>query len=164
MKWHRLLVGICAHVIIALLVCEYAVHFAFLWSCEFPELEASTSEPHVRLLVFGDAHLIGTRTGARIDRLRREWAMERCALAWRVLFGCMNDGPILRAALCKLRCISSRPTQYCFLVILWTRGNGAPPRNGTTMPSAWRVFSVDLRIHLCMPSSAIMTLAFIMLW
>ena len=62
-----------ATLLIAFVFCEYAIYFVVLSRCAWPELGSDA----VRALVLADPHILGSAHGAWIDRLRREWQMER---------------------------------------------------------------------------------------
>ncbi|XP_059832391.1 metallophosphoesterase 1 isoform X1 [Hypanus sabinus] len=66
------------------LVCELGIYYAVLLRCHWPKLKASAqrgqyrpSAPVLRALFLADTHLLGALRGHWLDKLRREWQMER---------------------------------------------------------------------------------------
>ncbi|XP_072114889.1 metallophosphoesterase 1 isoform X1 [Mobula birostris] len=66
------------------LVCELGIYYAVLLRCRWPQLKASAQRgqyrpfgPVLRALFLADTHLLGALRGHWLDKLRREWQMER---------------------------------------------------------------------------------------
>lgn len=75
-------------VLASLLFCEFLIyHFAIFW-CRWPEvgtIARSKREPLLKAMFLADTHLLGEIRGHWLDKLRREWQMERAfqtALWW----------------------------------------------------------------------------------
>ncbi|XP_038664595.1 metallophosphoesterase 1 [Scyliorhinus canicula] len=76
--WLRLLAVLCA----VALFCELAIYYAVMLGCQWPPLGAppgqgSSPPPLLRALFLADPHLLGALKGHWLDKLRREWQMER---------------------------------------------------------------------------------------
>lgn len=56
---------------------EYGIYYMAIWSCNFPYVADPLASDVVRAMILADPHLLGEKKGAWIDRLRREWQMER---------------------------------------------------------------------------------------
>lgn len=66
------------------LICELAIYYMVLLRCGWPRLKAPAepgqdrpSAPALRTLFLADTHLLGALRGHWLDKLRREWQMER---------------------------------------------------------------------------------------
>ncbi|XP_051879967.1 metallophosphoesterase 1 [Pristis pectinata] len=64
--------------------CELGIYYAVLLRCRWPQLKDSAqrgdhrpSAPVLRALFLADTHLLGALRGHWLDKLRREWQMER---------------------------------------------------------------------------------------
>ncbi|XP_078073144.1 metallophosphoesterase 1 isoform X2 [Mustelus asterias] len=77
----KLLALLCA----VALFCELAIYYAVLLGCDWPPLKAAGGQgghraPHpavLKALFLADTHLLGALKGHWLDKLRREWQMER---------------------------------------------------------------------------------------
>ncbi|XP_048384945.1 metallophosphoesterase 1 isoform X1 [Stegostoma tigrinum] len=64
------------------LFCELGIYYAVILRCDWPPLKAQaepqgSSEPVLKALFLADTHLLGALRGHWLDKLRREWQMER---------------------------------------------------------------------------------------
>ncbi|XP_062933258.1 metallophosphoesterase 1 isoform X2 [Cynocephalus volans] len=92
LKRSSLLLRIIAVVFAVLLFCEFLVYYLVIFWCNWPEVktpaydsEQETPEPVLRAMFLADTHLLGEVRGHWLDKLRREWQMERAfqtALWW----------------------------------------------------------------------------------
>ncbi|XP_008586272.1 PREDICTED: metallophosphoesterase 1 isoform X1 [Galeopterus variegatus] len=92
LKRSSLLLRIIAVVFAVLLFCEFLVYYLAIFWCNWPEVqtpaydsEQETPEPVLRAMFLADTHLLGEVRGHWLDKLRREWQMERAfqtALWW----------------------------------------------------------------------------------
>ncbi|XP_041046529.1 metallophosphoesterase 1 isoform X2 [Carcharodon carcharias] len=76
----KLLALVCA----VALFCELGIYYAVIVGCDWPQLKGpgrqgheSSSSPALRALFLADTHLLGALKGHWLDKLRREWQMER---------------------------------------------------------------------------------------
>ncbi|XP_078397207.1 metallophosphoesterase 1 [Cetorhinus maximus] len=85
-KWLLLwlLLKLLALVCTVALFCELGIYYAVIVGCDWPPLKApggqgheSSSPPALRALFLADTHLLGALKGHWLDKLRREWQMER---------------------------------------------------------------------------------------
>lgn len=68
-----------------LIYCEYFIYYFVLYECTWPKLDKNTEddsikqtdEEPVKAMVIADTHLLGSRKGHWLDKLRREWQMHR---------------------------------------------------------------------------------------
>lgn len=76
-----LLLKLTAVVISVLLFCEYFIYYLVLFRCRWPEVKMSArggrQEPVLKAMFLADTHLLGEIRGHWLDKLRREWQMER---------------------------------------------------------------------------------------
>uniref|UniRef100_A0A671F1T4 Metallophosphoesterase 1 n=1 Tax=Rhinolophus ferrumequinum TaxID=59479 RepID=A0A671F1T4_RHIFE len=87
-----LLLKLIAVVFAVLLFCEFLIYYLVIFRCNWPELktpaydgEQETLEPVLKAMFLADTHLLGEVRGHWLDKLRREWQMERAfqtALWW----------------------------------------------------------------------------------
>eukprot|EP00124_Ichthyophonus_hoferi_P004208 Ihof_evm2s437 gene=Ihof_evmTU2s437 len=70
----KLKLGLFLLVVSALYYCEYYLYYAVISKCSWPELSDSNA---LRAMFIADTHLLGARNGAWIDRVRREWQLQR---------------------------------------------------------------------------------------
>ncbi|XP_047382810.1 metallophosphoesterase 1 isoform X1 [Sciurus carolinensis] len=82
--WSRrrraLLLKLTAVTLASLLFCEFLIYYLVIFWCRWPEVGAPARgkrEPVLRALFLADTHLLGEITGHWLDKLRREWQMER---------------------------------------------------------------------------------------
>ncbi|XP_072460313.1 metallophosphoesterase 1 isoform X2 [Notamacropus eugenii] len=64
--------------------CEYIIYYLVIFQCHWPEVKAmasgrkqQTPEPVLKVIFLADTHLLGEINGHWLDKLRREWQMER---------------------------------------------------------------------------------------
>ncbi|XP_036100206.1 metallophosphoesterase 1 isoform X1 [Molossus molossus] len=79
-----LLLKLTAFVIAVLLFCEFLIYYLVIVWCNWPEIktpahdsERETLEPVLKAMFLADTHLLGEVRGHWLDKLRREWQMER---------------------------------------------------------------------------------------
>ncbi|XP_033613332.1 metallophosphoesterase 1 isoform X2 [Fukomys damarensis] len=76
-----LLLKLTAVVAAGLLFCEFLIYYLVIFRCRWPEVEApgqgQEPPPVLRAMFLADTHLLGEVQGHWLDRLRREWQMER---------------------------------------------------------------------------------------
>lgn len=79
-----LLLKLIAVVFAVLLFCEFLIYYLVIFRCNWPELktpaydgEQETLEPVLKAMFLADTHLLGEVRGHWLDKLRREWQMER---------------------------------------------------------------------------------------
>nr|KAF6423067.1 metallophosphoesterase 1 [Rousettus aegyptiacus] len=79
-----LLLKIIAVVFAVLLFCEFLIYYLVIFRCNWPEVkirgydsERETLEPVLKAMFLADTHLLGKVRGHWLDKLRREWQMER---------------------------------------------------------------------------------------
>ncbi|XP_026311780.1 metallophosphoesterase 1 isoform X2 [Piliocolobus tephrosceles] len=79
-----LLLKLIAVVFAVLLFCEFLIYYLAIFQCNWPEVnttaydgEQATREPVLRAMFLADTHLLGEFLGHWLDKLRREWQMER---------------------------------------------------------------------------------------
>nr|XP_020034560.1 metallophosphoesterase 1 isoform X2 [Castor canadensis] len=83
-----LLLTLAAIVFAVLLFCEFFIYHIVIFQCSWPELKTTAhgaQEPLLKAMFLADTHLLGERRGHWLDKLRREWQMERAfqtALWW----------------------------------------------------------------------------------
>ncbi|TRY91060.1 hypothetical protein DNTS_035780 [Danionella cerebrum] len=58
-------------------LCEYGIYYPVILRCSWPLLENEDSQSALRVLILSDTHLLGAIRGHWLDKLRREWQMER---------------------------------------------------------------------------------------
>uniref|UniRef100_A0A8B9FV75 Metallophosphoesterase 1 n=1 Tax=Amazona collaria TaxID=241587 RepID=A0A8B9FV75_9PSIT len=64
--------------------CEFLIYYVVIFQCRWPEVkggahmsEKETSASVLRAIILADTHLLGEIKGHWLDKLRREWQMER---------------------------------------------------------------------------------------
>ncbi|KAL0613837.1 Metallophosphoesterase 1 [Plecturocebus cupreus] len=79
-----LLLKLIAVVFTVLLFCEFLIYYLVIFQCKWPEVkptaddgEQATREPVLKAMFLADTHLLGEFLGHWLDKLRREWQMER---------------------------------------------------------------------------------------
>ncbi|KAL2778301.1 metallophosphoesterase 1 isoform 3, partial [Daubentonia madagascariensis] len=79
-----LLLKLIAVVFAVLLFCEFLIYYLVIFRCDWPEVKTpaydgkqATLEPVLRAMFLADTHLLGEIRGHWLDKLRREWQMER---------------------------------------------------------------------------------------
>ncbi|XP_055478448.1 metallophosphoesterase 1 isoform X2 [Psammomys obesus] len=76
-----LLLKLTVVVISVLLFCEYFIYYLVIFQCHWPEVKTlapgSRQEPVLKTMFLADTHLLGEIRGHWLDKLRREWQMER---------------------------------------------------------------------------------------
>uniref|UniRef100_F7HMG6 Metallophosphoesterase 1 n=1 Tax=Callithrix jacchus TaxID=9483 RepID=F7HMG6_CALJA len=79
-----LLLKLIAVVFAVLLFCEFLIYYLVIFQCKWPEVkpttddgEQATREPVLKAMFLADTHLLGEFLGHWLDKLRREWQMER---------------------------------------------------------------------------------------
>lgn len=79
-----LLLKLIAVVFAVLLFCEFLIYFLAIFQCNWPEVKTTaydgkqaTREPVLKAMFLADTHLLGEFLGHWLDKLRREWQMER---------------------------------------------------------------------------------------
>ncbi|CAK6447810.1 unnamed protein product [Pipistrellus nathusii] len=85
--WKRrsfLLLKLTAFVCSVLLFCEFLIYYLVILRCNWPEVKtpardrgAGTLKPVLKAMFLADTHLLGEIRGHWLDKLRREWQMER---------------------------------------------------------------------------------------
>ncbi|XP_044522834.1 LOW QUALITY PROTEIN: metallophosphoesterase 1 [Gracilinanus agilis] len=71
--------------VFALIVfCEFLIYYLVIFQCHWPEVKTvasrgkqQTPEPVLKVIFLADTHLLGEVNGHWLDKLRREWQMER---------------------------------------------------------------------------------------
>uniref|UniRef100_A0A2K5JGX9 Calcineurin-like phosphoesterase domain-containing protein n=1 Tax=Colobus angolensis palliatus TaxID=336983 RepID=A0A2K5JGX9_COLAP len=79
-----LLLKLIAVVFAVLLFCEFLIYYLAIFQCNWPEVNATacdgeqaTREPALKAMFLADTHLLGEFLGHWLDKLRREWQMQR---------------------------------------------------------------------------------------
>ncbi|XP_051019436.1 metallophosphoesterase 1 isoform X2 [Acomys russatus] len=76
-----LLLKLTVVVISVLLFCEYFIYYLVIFQCRWPEVKTPAhggrQEPVLKAMFLADTHLLGEIRGHWLDKLRREWQMER---------------------------------------------------------------------------------------
>ncbi|XP_018869569.2 metallophosphoesterase 1 isoform X3 [Gorilla gorilla gorilla] len=79
-----LLLKLIAVVFAVLLFCEFLIYYLAIFQCNWPAVkttasdgEQATREPVLKAMFLADTHLLGEFLGHWLDKLRREWQMER---------------------------------------------------------------------------------------
>ncbi|XP_053913143.1 metallophosphoesterase 1 isoform X2 [Cuculus canorus] len=67
-----------------LIFCEFLIYYVVIFQCRWPEVkdgahmgEKETSASVLKAIILADTHLLGEIKGHWLDKLRREWQMER---------------------------------------------------------------------------------------
>uniref|UniRef100_A0A8C9CY42 Metallophosphoesterase 1 n=1 Tax=Phocoena sinus TaxID=42100 RepID=A0A8C9CY42_PHOSS len=78
------LLRLTAIVLAVLLFCEFLIYYLVIFRCSWPAVKTpadagglGTPEPVLRAMFLADTHLLGAVRGHWLDKLRREWQMER---------------------------------------------------------------------------------------
>lgn len=80
------LIKISILLLLSLLYCEFLADYIAMWSCKWPELQQNVEDDEVlHAMVIADTHLIGPINGHWLDKLYREWHMQRAFTAAIVL-------------------------------------------------------------------------------
>nr|XP_005001283.1 metallophosphoesterase 1 isoform X5 [Cavia porcellus] len=81
LKKSLLIWKLMAVVLVALLFCEFLIYYLVIFRCAWPEVVVPApgreQVPVLRAMVLADTHLLGAVQGHWLDKLRREWQMER---------------------------------------------------------------------------------------
>ncbi|XP_013002126.2 metallophosphoesterase 1 isoform X6 [Cavia porcellus] len=81
LKKSLLIWKLMAVVLVALLFCEFLIYYLVIFRCAWPEVAVPApgreQVPVLRAMVLADTHLLGAVQGHWLDKLRREWQMER---------------------------------------------------------------------------------------
>ncbi|XP_051970854.1 metallophosphoesterase 1 [Xyrauchen texanus] len=72
----RIAVSLIVALVSVFIFCEYVIYFPVILQCAWPHIETD-SDSAVRALFISDTHLLGAIRGHWLDKLRREWQMER---------------------------------------------------------------------------------------
>ncbi|XP_051056765.1 metallophosphoesterase 1 isoform X2 [Phodopus roborovskii] len=76
-----LLLKLTVVVISVLLFCEYFIYYLVIFQCRWPEVKTlahgGRQKPVLKAMFLADTHLLGEIRGHWLDKLRREWQMER---------------------------------------------------------------------------------------
>ncbi|XP_059102226.1 metallophosphoesterase 1 isoform X1 [Peromyscus eremicus] len=76
-----LLLKLTVIIISVLLFCEYIIYYIVIFRCRWPEVKTlahgDRQEPVLKAMFLADTHLLGEIRGHWLDKLRREWQMER---------------------------------------------------------------------------------------
>ncbi|KAH0512909.1 Metallophosphoesterase 1 [Microtus ochrogaster] len=76
-----LLLKLTVIIISVLLLCEYFIYYLVIFRCRWPEVKTlahgDSQEPVLKAMFLADTHLLGEIRGHWLDKLRREWQMER---------------------------------------------------------------------------------------
>ncbi|XP_040853384.1 metallophosphoesterase 1-like isoform X1 [Ochotona curzoniae] len=72
---------LAAIVFAGLFFCEFLIYYLAICRCHWPEMKTPARgrgrDPVLRAMFLADTHLLGEVTGHWLDKLRREWQMER---------------------------------------------------------------------------------------
>ncbi|XP_077634211.1 metallophosphoesterase 1 isoform X3 [Crocuta crocuta] len=69
-----------AVVFAVLLFCEYLIYYLVIFRCDWPEVKTpahNSGQETLKVMFLADTHLLGEVRGHWLDKLRREWQMER---------------------------------------------------------------------------------------
>ncbi|XP_043083086.1 metallophosphoesterase 1 isoform X2 [Puntigrus tetrazona] len=58
-------------------LCEYVIYYPVILRCSWPNVQTVNSHVPLRAFFLSDTHLLGAIKGHWLDKLRREWQMER---------------------------------------------------------------------------------------
>uniref|UniRef100_A0A8C9DAU5 Metallophosphoesterase 1 n=1 Tax=Panthera leo TaxID=9689 RepID=A0A8C9DAU5_PANLE len=75
-----LLSKLIAVVFAALLFCEFLIYYLVIFRCDWPEVKTpahNSGQETLKAMFLADTHLLGEIRGHWLDKLRREWQMER---------------------------------------------------------------------------------------
>ncbi|XP_048031090.1 metallophosphoesterase 1 isoform X2 [Megalobrama amblycephala] len=73
----RLAVSLIFAFVSVFILCEYVIYYPVIMRCSWPHIETEDSHSPLRALFLSDTHLLGAIRGHWLDKLRREWQMER---------------------------------------------------------------------------------------
>lgn len=60
-------------------LCEFFIYYLVIFQCSWPPVKADKdTNDALRAFFISDTHLLGSRLGHWLDKLRREWQMTRC--------------------------------------------------------------------------------------
>ncbi|XP_054047797.1 metallophosphoesterase 1 isoform X2 [Rissa tridactyla] len=78
------LLKLVCFVVSVLIFCEFLIYYVVIFQCRWPEAkggahvdEKETSTSVLKAMILADTHLLGEIKGHWLDKLRREWQMER---------------------------------------------------------------------------------------
>lgn len=109
-------------VLVALLFCEFLIYYVTLYACDYPPLEGD-QDGQLKAMILADTHLLGSRNGHWLDKLRREWQMHRAFQTAITYF---------------------RPDVVFFLGDLFDEGKWCPPEEFAAYVERFRrLFAVD---------------------
>ncbi|KAI5172130.1 Metallophosphoesterase 1 [Manis pentadactyla] len=84
LKRSFLLLKLIAVIFAMLLFCEFLIYYLVILQCNWPEMKTAahdgkqeSPEPVLKAMFLADTHLLGEVRGHWLDKLRREWQMER---------------------------------------------------------------------------------------
>ncbi|XP_035933798.1 metallophosphoesterase 1 isoform X3 [Halichoerus grypus] len=75
-----LLLKLTAVVFAVLLFCEFLIYYLVIFRCDWPEVKTpahDSGQKTLKAMFLADTHLLGEVRGHWLDKLRREWQMER---------------------------------------------------------------------------------------
>uniref|UniRef100_A0A673VEJ4 Metallophosphoesterase 1 n=1 Tax=Suricata suricatta TaxID=37032 RepID=A0A673VEJ4_SURSU len=75
-----LLLKLIAAVFAVLLFCEFLIYYLVIFRCDWPEVKTAaqnSGQQTLKAMFLADTHLLGEIRGHWLDKLRREWQMER---------------------------------------------------------------------------------------
>ncbi|XP_004409500.1 PREDICTED: metallophosphoesterase 1 isoform X2 [Odobenus rosmarus divergens] len=75
-----LLLKLTAVVFAVLLFCEFLIYYLVIFRCDWPEVKTpfhNSGQKTLKAMFLADTHLLGEVRGHWLDKLRREWQMER---------------------------------------------------------------------------------------
>ncbi|XP_027945141.1 metallophosphoesterase 1 isoform X1 [Eumetopias jubatus] len=75
-----LLLKVTAVVFAVLLFCEFLIYYLVIFRCDWPEVKTpahDSGQKTLKAMFLADTHLLGEVRGHWLDKLRREWQMER---------------------------------------------------------------------------------------
>ncbi|XP_077756048.1 metallophosphoesterase 1 isoform X3 [Canis aureus] len=80
LKRSFLLLKLTAVVFAVLLFCEFLIYYLVIFQCDWPEVKTAahgSGQKTLKAMFLADTHLLGEVRGHWLDKLRREWQMER---------------------------------------------------------------------------------------
>ena len=84
-NYHHVLF-VCFLLFALIFYCEFVIYYVVLWKCKWPLLPKSNQQnagykvggkPILYAMFLADTHLLGSKLGHWLDKLRREWQMNR---------------------------------------------------------------------------------------
>uniref|UniRef100_A0A8C7ASS4 Metallophosphoesterase 1 n=1 Tax=Neovison vison TaxID=452646 RepID=A0A8C7ASS4_NEOVI len=75
-----LLLKLTAVVFATVLFCEFLIYYLVIFQCDWPEVKTparESAQKTLKAMFLADTHLLGEVRGHWLDKLRREWQMER---------------------------------------------------------------------------------------